>query len=283
MSKLTAMLGLVTETPLHPGTGRVTGVVDLPVAREATTGYPTVPGSSLKGALRELARTEWDASDDHPDIRLVFGAADSGAGGVAVSDVRLLLLPVRSLTSHYRWVTCAYALERWQRDCGLSGVPVTLPEIPKVADGEALAATDAPVHLEELSFAVEAWSGLASVAQALAPLVAHEQLRNRLVDQLIIVSDNEFKYFAEYGLSVTARNALEKESKMSQNLWYEESLPPDTLLYALLLGRPGQERALERLRGLLPSERPYVRLGGNETVGHGWCAVAVLAGEEGAR
>ena len=28
----------------------------------------------------------------------------------------------RSLNSHYKWVTCPYLLERFQRDCGLAGV-----------------------------------------------------------------------------------------------------------------------------------------------------------------
>ena len=39
-----AMLGLLAETPIHPGAGRSMGVVDLPVAREAATDYPRVGG-----------------------------------------------------------------------------------------------------------------------------------------------------------------------------------------------------------------------------------------------
>ena len=46
-----AVIGLLAETSIHPGTGRSTGVVDLPVAREAATDYPFIAGSSLKGAL----------------------------------------------------------------------------------------------------------------------------------------------------------------------------------------------------------------------------------------
>ena len=41
-----AMLGLLAETPIHPGAGRGMGVVDLPVAREAATDYPVLVGSS---------------------------------------------------------------------------------------------------------------------------------------------------------------------------------------------------------------------------------------------
>ena len=52
-----AMLGLLAETPIHPGAGRGMGVVDLPVAREAATDYPVLVGSSLKGALLDKMRT----------------------------------------------------------------------------------------------------------------------------------------------------------------------------------------------------------------------------------
>ena len=47
------ILGMLAETPVHPGAGRSTGFVDLPVARESITEYPVIVGSSLKGALKE--------------------------------------------------------------------------------------------------------------------------------------------------------------------------------------------------------------------------------------
>ena len=43
-----AMIGLVAETSLHPGTEGTGGVIDLPVARERDKGYPVIPGSSMK-------------------------------------------------------------------------------------------------------------------------------------------------------------------------------------------------------------------------------------------
>ena len=41
-------------SPLHAGTGQGIGVIDLPIAREKATGIPYLPGSSLKGTLRDL-------------------------------------------------------------------------------------------------------------------------------------------------------------------------------------------------------------------------------------
>ena len=47
-------------TSLHAGTGQGVGVIDLPIARERATDLPLVPGSSLKGCLREKYRGEVD-------------------------------------------------------------------------------------------------------------------------------------------------------------------------------------------------------------------------------
>ena len=53
------IIGMLAETAVHPGAGRSTGFVDLPVARESITEYPVIVGSSLKGALKDRAREKW--------------------------------------------------------------------------------------------------------------------------------------------------------------------------------------------------------------------------------
>ena len=122
-----AVIGLLAETSIHPGTGRSTGVVDLPVAREAATDYPFIAGSSLKGALRDQARQHTNNNENFE--KEIFGAPDE-AGALLVSDARLLLLPVRSLTGAYRWVTCPLLIERYQRDLKRAGVE-PLPRFPR--------------------------------------------------------------------------------------------------------------------------------------------------------
>jgi CRISPR/Cas system CMR subunit Cmr4 (Cas7 group RAMP superfamily) len=44
-------------SPLHAGTGHAADVIDLPTARYKATGIPFVPGSSIKGVLRDARRT----------------------------------------------------------------------------------------------------------------------------------------------------------------------------------------------------------------------------------
>lgn len=280
------ILGLLAETPLHPGVGQEEGTVDLPVAREEPFGIPVVPGSGLKGAMREKrwaqayggARSAGEADEgaqrtakDEADAD--FGRTDE-AGPLAVSDARLLLLPVRALDRLYRWVTCPYLLERWARD--LARARSTLPpptlKVPPTAERVVLAEGGGRVFLEGLDFEVRADQEgvIESIVTSLRSLVGHPDVAARLQDQLALVSDDMFGHFARRALPVTARNVLDRR-KVSQNLFYEETLPTDSLLYAVAAER--NDGALRRLNGLFPKDDPYLRLGGNETLGQGWCRV----------
>lgn len=274
-----AMLGMLAETAVHPGAGRSLGVIDLPVAREAASGYPVIVGSSLKGSLRDKAEGRLSKED----VTDAFGDRDR-AGGVLVSDARLLLLPVRSLAHASCWVTCPQVIERFRRDLVRAAV-APLPPLPRVDDGTALAGTSAKeaekaagenrhLFLEERSFAVTGPPDPELVA-AIAPFVRHEEMHDRLRRQLVVLSDKDFAWFSEFGLPVQARNHLDDGTKQSNNLWYEETLPPDTVMYALLLS--AREEPLATMRRLFDADC-YLQVGGNATVGQGWFAVTVRNG-----
>jgi CRISPR-associated protein Cmr4 len=274
----TTMLGFLAETAIHCGAGRSAGIIDIPVAREAATDYPFIAGSGLKGALRDRAE-----SLGRSDVAELFGKPDQ-AGRLLVSDARLLLLPVRSLTGAYRWVTCPLLLERYGRDLTRCGLPASVPvvAVPKAADDVAGALApggSAKLYLEEREFSAggECPNG---VHEAIAPVIRHEQTRKRLAAQTVVLGDDEFAWFCRYALPIQARNqarnVLKDGTKRSMNLWYEESLPPDTVLYALVMSRDGDGQSV--LAGLFPESDPYLQVGGNETVGHGWVAVSIRSG-----
>lgn len=269
----TALLGLLAETPIHPGSGRSMGVVDLPVAREAATDYPVIAGSSLKGALRDKATSVIEKDQ----VGKGFGKQDQ-AGDLLISDARLLLLPVRSLTGAYRWLTSPHLLERFRRDLARAGLAQLPPEI-NVAAGSVLAAGSGHLFLEERQFTIQGPPDAALVS-AIQPLLAHEASQKRLASQIAVLHDDDFAWFARYGLAIQARNVLAKDgSKKSQNLWYEETLPPDTVMYSLVIGR--QSESIASLKTLFPAEGAYLQAGGNETVGQGWFAVSLRLGGEG--
>ncbi|MBX3197805.1 MAG: type III-B CRISPR module RAMP protein Cmr4 [Labilithrix sp.] len=266
------MIGLLAETAIHCGAGRSAGIVDLPVAREATTDFPFIAGSGVKGALRGRARGGRPVETE--TVTELFGTADR-AGKVLVSDARLLLLPVRSLTGTYRWLTSPLVIERYHRDlarCGVSATRTPLPEIPRV-DGVAgaLGAGRGTLYLEEREFQLRGECPV-ELHTSIGSLVRPAVTRARLTPQVVIVSDDDFAWFCRYAVPVQARNHLDAETKKSNNLWYEESLPADTLLYSLISTRDAAARAA--VGDLFTETDPYLQLGGNETVGHGWTIVS---------
>ena len=93
----TKLLYLFTRTPLHVGAGSSVGAVDQPVMRERHTGFPIIPGSSIKGVLRDHNKTPKEGDT-------VFGREaskdDSGhVGELSFSEAKLLLFPVRFASS----------------------------------------------------------------------------------------------------------------------------------------------------------------------------------------
>ena len=149
------------------------------------------------------------------------------------------------------------------------------PDVPNVEQGTALTAGSGELFLDERQFSIvnEPADRLPALAAAMEPLLLHHETKARLPDQIAVLNDNDFAWFARYGLSIQARNKLEGATKRSESLWYEETLSPDTVMYALVSGRT--DDALDALDSLFPDTDPYLQAGGNESVGQGWFAVRI--------
>lgn len=305
MSQTSAILGLLTETSLHAGIGQMVGVIDLPIQRESHTGWPCVYGSAVKGAMRTLAedRVRAEKTENHKNgeqngknhwVEEVFGpemtSASEYAGALAVGDARLLLLPVRSLTSHFKWVTCPALLRRLQADYRRLQLTTQFPEIPIPPNKDtALVATehdtDLGLFLEEFRFIPQTSKQLNDVIQTIAPLMGRNDAVAALTKQLTLVDDDTFSHLARYTTPVNAHIAIDNKTKIVKPgaLWYEETLPPDTLLYVALIAQSvrkagidkSAEKVIEHIQELFNKNHPYLQLGGNETVGMGWCKVTI--------
>src|SRR5204863_5194832 len=116
------------------------GVIDLPIAREKATGIPYLPGSSLKGTLRDSGLNKCKNAQDEDKCYKVFGPkndrADEYAGAAQFADQRLLLLPIRSLAGTFAWVTSPYLLKRCLRDASDAGVANISNLTPPTVDGD---------------------------------------------------------------------------------------------------------------------------------------------------
>ncbi len=285
----TALLGLLAETSIHAGAGQMAGVIDLPIQREAHTAWPVVYGSAVKGALRTLAEEQ-----KAPWLTAVFGPetgnASEHAGALLVGDARLLLLPVRSLTSHFKWVTCPALLRRVRADLERLGLPAfAAAAIPEIEDANTALLLEGAAHalfLEEFRFETRA-TDLSAVIPTLAGLMGREDAAAALQKQLVVVGDDRFSHLARYATPVNPHVAIDNATKTVKSgaLWYEESLPPDTVLYVSLHAQAARVKgetltAAEVLdRFLTLFARPYLQLGGNETVGMGWCKVTICRGK----
>lgn len=278
---------------LHPGTGQGTGVIDLPVAREVATGIPYLPGSSLKGVLRDRS--------DAANRDLLFGPdsaniTDTNAysGAAIFSDQRLLLLPVRSLAGTCAWVTAPFVLKRLRRDCLNAGFSTSPPELklPASSDplseallraGSALAVSlpgreDEIILLEDLDLTVRKVAVARRWADWLKERLFPDDAawQEHFAARFCIVHDDVFSFLLETATEVMARNVLDDDSKTSKNLWYEEALPAETVLYGLVAGQQvranglAPDAVLDAVAGLLDTP---LRLGGSTTTGRGLCRV----------
>ena len=257
-----AIIGFTAETFIHSGCGQSQGAIDLPFSREKATDYPYIPGSSLKGAFRDYSENN-NLKDK--DIGEIFGKSDN-AGKLLFSDLRLLLLPVRSLTTAYKWVTCPHILKRLMRDLQRIDKSVEFSK-----ETYELTNDKATLFLEELSFG--------KVGDATIDDPSFNTLKGlcgiiKEKEKIVIISDDNFNWFANNALSIQARNVL-NDNKTSENLWYEENLPPDTLMYGLLNNRKTDEDTVGTIINAI-DKNAYIQVGGNETVGMGWFHMAVF-------
>ena len=302
MFEKAAMLFLYVETPLHAGSGSSLGIVDLPIQRERTTGYPIIQASGLKGCLREVA------GNDGQKIKIVFGpntqAASEHAGALSVGDARILLFPERSLMGVFAWVTSRDVLARFKRDAEMAKTSITWTPTGPTTDDRALAASnvvvsDNRVVLEEFAFAAEPSTKVQTIASWLAqnalPLgPEYDYWRQALPQRLVILPENAFRDFTQFSTEVISRIRLDDEKKTVARgaLWSEEHLPSETLLYATLFASKPRvkeadlpddwKQARDKVGEVLGFVKACVdgkrlQLGGDSTVGRGFVKVRMHA------
>ena len=293
MTNQTALLLLTSETPLHAGAGQSVDGIDLPIQREVHTHWPCVFGSAVKGALR--AHAEQRMASTSTAIADLFGPDHGGAqerdtshaGALLVGDATLLALPVRSLQSSFKWVTCPQAITRFARTAERLGLALTLPAISQPAPDKALGQGDAKLFLEEFRFEQSPDACIGALAKALAPLSGGALDEATLVQRLVVVHDDIFSFLARNATSVQPHIAIDSTTKTVKDsaLWFEETLPPETLLYVPLTATASRRKGgaltaaqvLEQFEQLLPAGKNWLQLGGNETTGMGWCRVGIAS------
>jgi CRISPR-associated protein Cmr4 len=268
------IMRIFTRTPLHVGAGNSVGVVDSPVQRERHTRFPIIPGSSLKGVLRDLEVTESDKS-------WLFGEGsdkDSSAGSLLIGEARVLAFPVRSAKNSFAWITCPLILERFKRDakCNFE-IPVFESENECFACEEVK--LNEKVILEEYCFSSkgEPESDILGELKDIHP----DEIWQSLGERLVIVSDEIFSYFVSNACEVVTRICVDDETGVVKEhaLFNQEQVPSETMFYAVIGAQAmrgnSEEEALAKLSEALKNANSLIQVGGDETIGLGYCSVCL--------
>jgi len=235
---------------------------------------------------------------DGPEANWLFGTGTdtlATAGALLVGEARVLAFPVRSAKGAFAWVTCPLALRRFQRDSGRS---LTIPDVDAedqcyAGPGLCLGGADEKdrkVVLEEYCLAVigesTAWEALADLSE--------DAVWQEIGKRFVVLSDEMFSYFVEHACEVVTRVRIEDETgtAVDGGLFNQEQVPSETLFYAVIAAQEEKRKSEDRQRKTaaealaalgqkLQSEdvAGLIQVGGDETVGLGYCSVALKRGE----
>jgi CRISPR-associated protein Cmr4 len=249
-SKIIRPLFLLTDTPLHAGSGDDLGVVDLPIQRERHSKYPKIESSSLKGALREAFEESYPNRHEAQEIEAIFGPEEAGTrGALTVTDARILLFPVKSAKGVFAWITCTGVLNRLKTD--LATASINLPEIPGANSVPANSKVVLPIPnpqqgnskknvvLEEFTFGVEPSEVCTKMAEWLSTNLLDQTLdfwANKLKTDLVVLADDDFADFVQLSTEVITRIKINNLTGTVEDgaLFTEEYLPAESFLYTML-------------------------------------------------
>lgn len=277
-------------SPVHAGTGQSIGAIDLPIARNRATEHPYIPGSSIKGSLRDVAVS---ASSNSDMITKIFGPeateSSDSSGTVAIGDANIVALPVRSIAGTFSWICSPYTLSKFVRDLKDAGATLSLPAI-NVSLENCIVHTQSQLKItvdnqqkvifEDLDLQCSAQKDIDSFVESLVCILFPNDnaWQNLFIKKFCIVSDDIFTFLAKNGTDVVTRVRISHESKVVEKgaLWTEENLPAESILYSNLVTMPHaksgltDENIVEYMKKLIVHP---VQLGGKATIGRGRCAL----------
>ncbi len=260
--------------PIHCGGEGDLGNI-LEIAREVHTNFPYVPGSSLRGSLRDAVEIL-----DKIAAETLFGKELDKQGQMGVhqvwfGDARLLWIPMRTMSVNNRdvfiWVSCHSLI----RDHALiSRQKVAI--FPNNAVGNragVYSVADAQIQVAPLSDEQK---------QAISLTAWPDSLKNAVKptweSNLIVLPDADFQVLMEHSLWTQVRNKIQDNKEgvnpegSAEIFWTDICIPRDTIFYypwgySLLKDNPITEKQHNLLISIL---QELFQVGGQANVGRGW-------------
>ena len=221
------------------------------------------------------------------------------AGAVSLGDGLLVAFPVRSVKEGYVYAASAYTLARTAQLLARLGVS-GMPDLPKSIDtGSARVANPNllagnKLHLEAFEYTAETSAEndkLAAVARwladnALPAGAAHEFFREKFARDLVLLSDEDFTWFAKNSTVVEPHVRIDNTTGTASDggLFYTENLPPESLMLGSLMASRERSGHTETEAGTVLShvtgaiDGQLLQVGGDATTGRGLVAARVLRG-----
>lgn len=277
-------------TPLHVGSGRGLGYIDLPIVREKVTNFPYIPGSAVKGVIADHYLATDDKRKQDSLEAAAFGRQGrdekdhSNSGSLVFTDARLVCLPVRSLYGTFAWCTSPTILHRLKRDAESTGRMCSL-EIPTLTKETALCPADSiltrgrepekKIYLEDLDVPTTDNETAKKWGDFVAEKVFQSEDREEFVKRFVILADDVFNFLCETGTEVAAHIKIDSKTKTVADgaLWYEESLPAEAILAGIIwcdrvYGKT-DTFTVKKLWDEYVKDIPLLQFGGKATTGKG--------------
>ncbi len=298
MDSNTKIYWMQAITPLHVGSGKGVGFIDMPIMREKVTNWPLVPGSAIKGVMRDYFCNLVEEGKIKKELfDTAFGRASgdinafddtSNAGSLILTDAHIVCLPVRSLYGTFAYTTCPLVLERLKRDLKAAGYG-EFPDVPRPRNDEAIHQSNSrlvsegnKIYFEDLDFDAKEDGGEKKWADLLGKILFQGDpvWKGLFVERFAIVSDDCFNFLTETGTEVSAHIKINDEKKIVAKgaLWYEEALPTEAIMSGIawcdkVFGKNKSENKKIEKKDILdkfcPSSGLDLQIGGKATVGKG--------------
>ena len=217
--------------------------------------------------------------------KAAFGQATDDqdhAGSLVLTDGRIVLLPVRSFYGTFAYTTSPLVLTRLRNDMeavGLGNIPAVSAAVDEnqgLVTHDSVLTEKGKVFLEDLDFSAKTAQESATWADFLGEQIfgGQETMKAVFKRRFAIVSNSSFDFLSETGTEVNARVRIEDDQKTVANgaLWYEESLPTETVLAGIAwCDRVYSTKDINRdqILDTFCSQPITCQIGGKATVGKG--------------
>ena len=267
------LMTIFSRTPVSVGAGQSVGAIDLPVMRERHTRIPIIPGSSIKGVLRDLWNNARDVQKQFFGYEGNKSTKEVGhSGKLFVGEARVLAFPVRSARGMFAWVTSPLALERFKRDGGFSFEVPTPDGMNCLASPKLKFNGKQETVLEEYCF--NCTGGIPVEIENELRKLSSDVVWQAMPGRLAVISDEMFSYFVENACESPARIQIDdKTGVVGEGPFYQEQVPSETMFYNVLAVSDTDEETLDKVGERIKEIGGILQFGGDETIGLGYCTV----------